>query len=94
MMIVMAPAMTNSGLILIPWASSWKNLISPALEAGMAVPLSRFFLLMDGTSLQLCMGSEKNLCISVLHSPSEFQDLPEIFRSAFERCLSEKRGIS
>ena len=41
-----APATTNSGLTLTPPASSWKNLISPALEAGMEV-LSRFFLLMS-----------------------------------------------
>lgn len=44
-----APMMTNSGLILTPYASSWKNLIRPALDAGIPGELSLFFFLLKAS---------------------------------------------
>ena len=45
-----APITTNSGLILTPYDSSWKNLIKPALEAGILGVVSFFFLLIVGST--------------------------------------------
>lgn len=42
---MIAHAATSSGLILTPLASSWKNLIRPALDMGMGVELSLFLRL-------------------------------------------------
>lgn len=62
---MMDPAMTNSGFILTPWASSWKNLISPALAAGMDVVLSRFFLLIAEPSTSPVRGLREK-CLHIL----------------------------
>lgn len=41
--------MTYSGLILTPYASSWKNLIRPALDAGIPGELSLCFFLLKAS---------------------------------------------
>jgi hypothetical protein len=57
------PATMNSGFILTPWASSWKNLIRPALAAGIAAVLSLLLLLMLETLANLYAVLGKNLFI-------------------------------
>jgi hypothetical protein len=58
-MSIKAPAITNSGLIFIPYDSSEKNLISPALDAGICPVLSRFFLLIEVSHSWIYVLSEK-----------------------------------